>query len=95
MQDSDTIAVSPDVVAREVSGEMVLLDLESGMYFGLDAVGAFVWAKLAERAHTFGDLVDGVAAEYDAPRDRIETDLHALFADLSEKGLVVTGAEAA
>ena len=32
--------VSPDVLFQEVSGEMVLLDLASESYFGLDEIGA-------------------------------------------------------
>jgi hypothetical protein len=33
-------SVSPEVLFQEVSGEMVLLDLASENYFGLDEIGA-------------------------------------------------------
>ena len=53
MQLSDKFAVSDEVVAREVGGEMVLLDLASGQYFGLDTVGGRIWELLSERPAIF------------------------------------------
>jgi hypothetical protein len=80
--------VSDDVIAREVAGEMVLLDLASGLYFGLDPVGSRVWERLSEAPCSLGDLCDTIEAEFDAPRERIAEDLAVLFAQLSEKALV-------
>ena len=34
---------SPDVLFQGVSGEIVILDLKSESYFGLDEVGARIW----------------------------------------------------
>jgi hypothetical protein len=42
------IKISPDVLFQEVSGETVLLDLESEHYFGLDAVGTRIWGLIGE-----------------------------------------------
>ena len=56
MQLSDSITVSGDVVARDVGGEQVLLDLSSGQYFGLDNVGGRIWELLSERPHTLAQL---------------------------------------
>ena len=92
MQLSDTFSVSDEVVAREVGGEMVLLDLASGQYFGLDAVGGRIWELLSERPHTLAELCDAIEAEFDAPRDRIEADLLALATQLSEQELIVAKA---
>ena len=89
MQLSDTYAASEDVVAREVSGEMVLLDLESGQYFGLDPVGGRVWELLSEKPHALSELCDAIEAAFDAPRERIETDLLALAGQFEEAGLIV------
>lgn len=76
------------MVAREVAGEMVLLDLASGIYFGLDPVGSRVWARLADSQAGLSDLADVVEAEFDAPRNVIEHDLVQLLEQLAEKGLV-------
>ncbi len=86
---SDVFTVSSEVVAREVGGEMVLLDLASGQYFGLDPIGARIWELLIARPHSLKELTDAIETEFDAPRERIEADLKALAAQLSEQDLIV------
>jgi hypothetical protein len=40
--------ISDDVVYHAVSGELVLLDLRSGEYLGLDDIGSELWRMVAE-----------------------------------------------
>lgn len=80
--------VSDDVIAREVAGEMVLLDLASGLYFGLDPVGTRVWDKLSDAPSTLAEVCDVIEAEYDAPRDQIERDVIALAEQFTQKNLI-------
>lgn len=80
--------ISEDVVAREVAGELVLLDLASGLYFGLNPVGSRVWQHLAEGPCSLAELCDRIEAEYDAPRAQIERDIVALAAQLADKSLI-------
>ena len=42
------LSVPPQVMSRLVGDETVLLDLESGMYFGLDGVGQRIWKAIGE-----------------------------------------------
>ncbi len=77
-----------DVVGREVGGEMVLLNLHTGYYFGLDGVGARAWELLSSDAHTLTEISDVIEAEYDAPREKIEADLLALADELLKKELI-------
>lgn len=92
MQLTDRFEVSEDVVTREVGGELVLLDLNSGQYFGLDAVGGRVWELLAQSPRNLGDLCNCIEGEFDAPRERIEADLLALAQQLKDQELIVTKA---
>lgn len=89
MELSEKFKISDDVVAREVGGEMVLLDLASGQYFGLDSVGGRIWELLTDQPHTLAQLCDEIEAEFDAPRDKIEADLLALAVQLREQELIV------
>lgn len=89
MSSNTSYAVSDNVVSREVSGEFVLLDLESGIYFGLDKVGARIWELLSDRPHSIAELSDRIEAEFDAARETIEADLAELFEQLIAKELVV------
>ena len=90
MELSETFKVSDEVVAREVGGEMVLLDLASGQYFGLDPVGTRIWELLSDSPRSLNQLCDTIEAEFDAPRDRIERDLLALAVQLSDQDLIVS-----
>ena len=40
------VRLGPDVVYRELGGEMVLLNLKTGVYFGLNETGAEMWTLL-------------------------------------------------
>lgn len=44
--------------------------------------------KLVDGARTVGDIVDDLAARYDAPRDLIATDVLAMLQDLTIKGAI-------
>ncbi|HEY7792059.1 MAG TPA: PqqD family protein [Vicinamibacterales bacterium] len=80
--------VSEAVVARELDGEMVLLDLDSGTYFGLDRVGTRMWQILVDGASA-DDIVDRLFAEYDVPRETLQHDVLRLLEQLRAKGLVM------
>jgi hypothetical protein len=81
-----TVAASDDAVFREMDGESVLLNLETGMYFGLDEVGTRVW-RLAADDGSLRAIRERLLQEYDADAATIERDLLALAEALVSKGL--------
>ena len=40
------VTIGPDVVFRELDGEAVILNLETGLYFGLNEMGTRIWQRL-------------------------------------------------
>ncbi len=88
MKLEDRFRKSEDVVSREVAGEMVLLNLSSGQYFGLDSVGSRVWEALDNEPCALADVCAAIAAQFDASPEIIERDVIALMHELSEKALV-------
>ena len=78
---------SGEVLAQEVGGEAVLLDLAGERYFGLDPIGTRIWALLAP-APVLEQVHASLCAEFDADPARIETDLLALVQQLAEAGLI-------
>ena len=86
------IEIAPDVLFQEVSGETVLLDLESERSFGLDEVGTRIWALIGEGARV-GTVVDTLLQEYEVERERLESDVEELLSKLSEAGLIRLGDE--
>jgi hypothetical protein len=93
--DLDTcVSVPSTVLYRDLGGEAVLLNTESGKYFGLDAVGARMWALLVSERTLRGALAP-LLSEYNAPEETITRDLVALAGRLAGLGLLsIEGSDA-
>ncbi len=72
--------------------EVVILDLASSSYLGLDDVGAAVWGALAEPC-TVGELEARLAAVYEVDPAELSRDLRSFLTDLVDRGLVVLDEE--
>jgi hypothetical protein len=81
------VVAAPDQVSSDLSGEAVILNLASGMYYGLDEVGARVWSLLQQPC-AVAAIRDAILAEYEVEPERCERDLLALLADLEAAKLV-------
>ena len=78
ISDATILSRSPSVLAAEVDGEIVMMSIERGHYFGLDDIGSDIWKRL-EPPCSFSALIDGLAADYDADRATIVADVRALL----------------
>lgn len=93
MGTSRTLDLSSRVVAGraqlscDLGGEAAILHLTSGVYYGLDPVGARIWSLL-EQPIEVRALRDRLLAEYDVAPDRLERDLLALLARLAAAALI-------
>jgi hypothetical protein len=85
-----TVTVSPDAVFKELSGEGVLLDLASGLYFGLDETSTRLWQLLQEHGSVRG-VYDAMLLEFDVPPERLHADILAFVLDLTRRNLVSLG----
>jgi len=87
IQPDQKVTISPDVLFQEVSGEMVLLDLSSESYFGLDEIGARIWQLLSD-GFSVGEALDVLLQEYEVSRETLEADVGELLDNLAEAGLI-------
>jgi Coenzyme PQQ synthesis protein D (PqqD) len=87
MSGSSAIMRARRQVCADLAGEVVILDLGSGIYFGLDAVGARIWDLLQE-PKTVNEVRDALLAEYEVQAERCERELLALLEQLAERGLI-------
>lgn len=84
---ASTVRIKEDVLFNDLQGEVVILELETGTYFGLDPVGSRAWQLIQE----FGCLEsvrDVMLQEFEVSAERLWEDLHALVTRLRESGLV-------
>jgi hypothetical protein len=84
---ADAVCVPNDVIFRELNGEAVILDLQKGTYFGLNAVGMRIW-QLCEQHGSLREVWEAMQHEFDAPGDALQSDLLAFVNELSSKNLL-------
>jgi hypothetical protein len=70
-----------------MGGEVVILDLKSGTYYGLDVLGARVWS-LIEQPTSLSAIRDAIMAEYDIDAETCERDILAFLESMQGVGLV-------
>ena len=81
------VVASGAQVSTNVEDETVILDVDGGVYYGLDPVGARIWSLLQE-PRAVREICDVIASEYDVGRERCENDTLALLGDLAQQGLI-------
>jgi len=81
------IVVTKDQVSCDLSGEAAILNLKSGVYFGLNTVGASIW-KLIQEPRSVKEIQDAIQEEYDVEPDQCEHDVMELLQELSTHGLI-------
>jgi hypothetical protein len=82
-----TVRVRDGVIAKMVGSEMVLLDYERGIYYGLNPVGARVWQLVAE-GEAVDRIIEQLAGEYDVGREALAADVATLLRELEAKELI-------
>ena len=83
----EKIRIAEGVIHKTVGDEIVLLDLDRGVYYGLDRVGARVW-ELVESDHTLPQIIDVLLAEYEVTRAELERDVATLLDQLAARKLI-------
>ena len=82
-----SVRPNPDLLSSELEGEAVILDLSSGVYFGLNPVGARVW-ELLQGGRDLRSVRGALLEEFDVPAGRCEADLLGLVRRMAADGLV-------
>lgn len=81
------VVVPSHVFVREFDGELVLLDLEGGDYFGLSELGLVLWNGLSA-GKTPREVAAEAVALYDIDLPTMTRDFSKLTAELLSKGLL-------
>lgn len=82
------LTIPTQVMSRLVGDETVLLNLETGLYFGLDGVGQVVWESVSA-GENLRSAVATIVAGFDVDEDQAAADVLAFAATLVERGLLV------
>src|ERR1700691_3010647 len=75
------------VIAQRASDDWLLFNMEDGQYFSLNEIGGRVW-ELCDGTHNVPQLVQVLAAEYDAPAEVLEQDVIELLESFQSGKLI-------
>lgn len=81
------ISTAPEQIASELGGEAVILNLATGMYYGLNEVGARVW-ELIQQPCPFDSIFHTLLEEYDVDPDLCKQDLTKILVEMKEAHLI-------
>lgn len=82
-----SVMADPEVVATEVQGGAALLDLRTSQYYGLNAVGSFVWSQI-QTPKTLDQLAEAVSNDFAVEAAVCRADVARLVDDFTRAGLV-------
>ena len=78
---------NPELLHARAGQELMMMDLESGNYFGLDSIGARIWELVAQPIK-IRDICARLVAEYDVDPEACKTDVLGFLEKLAKNGIV-------
>jgi len=76
------------VIAQKASNDLLLFNIEDGNYYSLNEIGSRIW-ELCDGTRSVPELVEALAAEYEAPSEELEKDVTELLESLQSGKLIV------
>jgi hypothetical protein len=87
ISEHSVVVANPNRVSCDLSGELAILNVDNGVYYGLDSIGARVWEWI-QTPKKVGEILDALLEDYAVEPDRCKHDLWLLLEKLSTNGLV-------
>lgn len=81
------MTIPPDVILQELGDDMVLANLDTGVYFALNEVAARTWALLRD-CSTLDAVFDALLDEYEVDEATLRSDVESLLKQFEEYGLM-------
>ena len=81
------LRTSTQHVSCELAGETVIMDLQSGKYYGLDPVASVIWTYL-EQPRPLDDVVNHLLGKYDVSVEHCKSELAAHLGEMQQLGLI-------
>lgn len=78
---------SPKVIHETIDGETVIVNLDSGNYYSLDAVGADIWASVGKGV-SVGHIIEEISGRYRAEREEIHRTVRLFVNELLQEALI-------
>lgn len=89
LESSTRLKQSDRQVSCNLNEEVAILDLDKAVYFGLEGVGAHIWASL-EQPRSVGEICQSITDTFEVSPSECQADVLKFLAQLQEVGLVET-----
>lgn len=76
-----------EIIQSKIGDEVVMLDMDSGYYFGLNSVASDIWVLMEEEI-TFELLINKLMETFDVERSVCESDTQELIDQMLEKKII-------
>lgn len=86
---STTVCAASDLTIADLGGEAVLLDVNSGQYYGLNEVGLRV-IELVKSPRRVEDILETLLQEYDVAPSVLERDVISFLESAAARHLIET-----
>jgi hypothetical protein len=82
------ISRNPEIIHSAMDGEVVMMSVDQGLFFGIDTIGAHIW-NLLENPIKVGDLIEKLVASYDVEPSVCENDTLLFLNDMLDKKVIL------
>ena len=76
-----------EIVSSDIEGETVMMSIENGKYYGMDAIGGRIW-KLIEHPIKVSDLIDTLLERFHVDRETCERDVLKFLNELNDEKII-------
>ena len=83
-----TICRTKDVVASDIDGEVVMMSIENGAYYGIDSIGSRIW-ELIETPCKVSELIEKLLEEFEVDRPTCEKDVLKFLEELQKDKIIL------
>jgi hypothetical protein len=87
ISEQSVVVAAKDQVSCDLAGEAAILNIKSGVYYGLDPVGARIW-NLMQEPRKVSEIQNAITEEYDVEPEQCSRDLAGLLEKLLAEGLI-------
>ena len=81
------IEQSRDWISSDLGDELVMMSIESGVYIGLNAMGAQIW-RLIEAPRAVGDICAALVDSFDVDPPTCQAEVEAFVDKMTARGLI-------
>lgn len=81
------VARKNEIVAADMDGETVMMNIETGKYYNLGTTGGVIWSLL-EQPIPVETLIEDLLAKYEVTRQQCEEDVMDFLNEINKEGLL-------